>query len=202
MPSKAYSHYQVQRSRADLLTNHAGKMRGAHLKKDKEVFLHAALAAHVACWDSYIKQVVKEKYDAIYAVAPPGYVMLHDISKKRTDASAVKLNTPNAENTRKFLIESSGFDPWGLWVNISFGASKLSALHVRERINEIFKVRHSFAHGFVMPSFTWNQDASGNARLNCNILRSVSQFFDELVTNTDSGYSAFISTNFNIPQPW
>jgi hypothetical protein len=203
MPSAAYLHYQAQRERADYLTAHAGRIRTARQLNEKEVFLHAALAAHVAAWDAYLKQVVREKYNAVFGVATPAYAMMHDIAKNAMEASAKKLNTPNAENARNFMMNTSGFDPWASWANIPFGSVRLNAaLAVRERINEIFKVRHSFAHGYTMPNYQWNQDAAGRTLLTCQTLRSVSGFFNSLVSKTDKDFSTYIGSSFGIARPW
>jgi hypothetical protein len=203
MSSRALIEYGSQRSKADYLISHAGSLKLKSQGSEKAILLHAALAAHVAAWDSYVKRLMKEKYSAIFHSNSVDYMALHEISKKRTEKAIEKLNTPNAENCRNFMIESSGFDPWPSWINVRFGNSVLTAnLMVNARLNEIFKVRHSFAHGFTMPNFHWNTNAIGGAHLDCSCLRSVSGFFGQLATKTDEGFSTHISTHFGRNKPW
>lgn len=203
MPSVAKVLYDAQRQRADLIVRHAASLRRASQRDDKLVLLHAALAAHVAAWDAYIKAIAKEKYSFVARPADVGYSTLRQIAEDRMTTAARKLNTPNAENARNFLMEYSSFDPWPSWVNARFGAINLpSVLGVRERLNEIFQVRHSFAHGLTMPVYIWNQDNGGVARLDVRTLRAISGFFDSLVSKTDVGYALHIATTFAVPRPW
>ncbi|WP_369333929.1 HEPN domain-containing protein [Xanthomonas sp. LMG 8989] len=195
--------YDSQRRKADLIVSHASKIRSAALREDKAALLHAALAAHVAAWDAYVKAVVAHKYSVVSDPTALGYSVLRAIAEERMKASAKKLNTPNSENTRTFMMESSQFDPWPSWTNVTFGKDIItSSLNVRERINEIFHVRHSFSHGFPMPAYTWNQDSSGATALNSTSLRSVSSFFESIVSKTDVAYSIHIATTFAISRPW
>jgi hypothetical protein len=203
MPSRALIEYGSQRSKADYLIAHAGTLKQRSQVNEKAILLHAALAAHVAAWDSYVKRLMKEKYSAIFHTNSVDYMALHEISKKRTEKAIEKLNTPNAENCRNFMMECSGFDPWPSWVNVRFGSAMLTAnLMVSARLNEIFKVRHSFAHGFTMPNFLWNTNAAGAAHLDCGCLRSVSGFFNQLVAKTDDGFSNHVSVHFGRNRPW
>ncbi|WP_414882646.1 hypothetical protein [Pseudomonas sp. IT-P2] len=195
--------YGSQRSKADYLISHAGQLRRAKLHKEKAILLHAALAAHVAAWDSYVKRLMREKYGAIFSTVSPGYGTLHEISRRRTEKAIEKLNTPNAENVRNFMMECSDFDPWPSWINIRFGSATLPAsIMVTNRLNEVFKVRHSFAHGFTMPMFPWNTGRAGSAHLDCGTLRSVSGFLNDLAIATDSGFSIHIASRFAIAKPW
>ncbi len=203
MPSRALVEYVSQRSKADYLIAHAASLRKKAQGSEKAILLHASLAAHVAAWDSYVKRLMREKYSAIFHTSAVDYMALHDISKKRTEKAIEKLNTPNADNCRNFMIECSGFDPWPAWVNVKFGSMMLSSsLLVRERLNEIFKVRHSFAHGYTMPNFNWNTSPAGAAHLDCGCLRSVSGFFHQVAVKTDDGFSAHVSVHFGRAKPW
>lgn len=203
MPSQSKLEYDSQRKKADLILSHASSLRAASKKDDKAILLHASLAAHVAAWDAYIKAVALRKYSSISRPNDAGYSLLKTISEQGMRAAAKKLNTPNADNTRKFLMEWSQFDPWPHWSNIKFGNENLtSTLLVKERIDEILKVRHSFSHGFPMPAYSWNQDSNQNTHLSTSSIKSVSSFFESLVSRTDTQYSIHISTTFAIERPW
>lgn len=203
MPSHAFAKYVVLRNNAEHLINHAARLRKKADDSAKSIFLHAALAAHTAAWDAYIKALVDDYYNAISRPLDHAYAAIHLIARKRMDAAKEKLNTPNSENSRNFCLEYTGFDPWTSWARVGgrFGVSN-SSLHVRERLNEIFKVRHSFAHGFTMPIYAWNQDPSGSARLNCNVLRNTSLFFGGIVKETDAGMASHIMLQRGGLKPW
>ncbi|MCP3967835.1 MAG: hypothetical protein GY718_16030 [Lentisphaerae bacterium] len=54
----------------------------------------------------------------------------------------------------------------------------MGAQEVRERLNEILKVRHSFAHGFSVPAYSWIQNNSGRIRLTNKSLVDVDALFN------------------------
>ncbi|MGE8234732.1 MAG: hypothetical protein ACN6PQ_00485 [Stenotrophomonas indicatrix] len=203
MPSASKVEYDAHRRRADLIVKHAGSLVKISMAEDKAILLHAALAAHVAAWDAYIKAVVMKKYHSVGRDQDAGYAQLRSIAEDRAKEAAKKLNTPNADNVRGFFLQCSQFDPWPNWANIKFGSEVLpSSLNVRERVDQVLKVRHSFSHGFPMPVFEWNQGQDGATKLNVAILKSVSGFFAALVDRTDVAYSNHISTTFAIQRPW
>ena len=203
MASQAYSKFNELILKANLLSQHAGKLK---LKKDapaKAVFLHAALATQVAAWDVYVKALALEYFSAITNVSDVRFMELHTLCKQAMTEAKDKLNTPNSENSRVFLVKYTGFDPWSSWGGVKFGSNTLtSSLVVRERLNEILKLRHSFAHGFAMPIFNWNQNTNGAAYLTCHVVRSTSNFFASLCKSTDSAMSLHISVQHRVPRPW
>lgn len=203
MPSVSKIEYDSQRRRADLIVSHAATLTRRAQLEDKGILLHAALAAHVAAWDAYIKAVVLRKYQSIGRDHDAGYAQLRSIAEERAKGAAKKLNTPNADNARNFFLQCSQFDPWPSWVNVRFGSEVLlSSLNVRDRIDQVLKVRHSFSHGFSMPAFEWNQGTDGATKLTVGSIRGVSGFFAVLVDRTDVSYSNHISTTFGIERPW
>lgn len=203
MPSRAFNKYVDLRDNATHLVNHAAKLRKKNEAAAKSIFLHAALAAYTAAWDAYIKALADDYFDATVKPLDLSYSAIHSIAKTRMIAAKEKLNTPNSENCRNFCAEYTGFDPWTSWPKVGrYAGQPGSSLHVRNRLNEIFKVRHSFAHGFTMPIYTWNQDPTGAARLTCSVLRNIAQFFSELVKETDFGMALHIANQHGKPSPW
>ena len=203
MPSQAKARFNGQLQRAELLISHAGRQRGSAALPSKQVFLHAALTSQVAAWDAFVKGLSREYFSTTSIPTDAKYSIVHSLLQGRFDSAVQKLNTPNSDNMREFFVSYTGFDPWPQWINIKFGNTLLaSSLLVRNRIDEIFKVRHSFAHGFTMPLYSWNTDSSGAAHLDCRTLRNTGRFLDQVCIKTDAGLSLHISSQFGIPRPW
>ena len=203
MPSAARQRFVSLHQKSDLLRTHAGKLKKQTDAQAKLVFLHAALAAQVAAWDSYVKAVAKEYFTATADPMNPRYSGMHLLLQQRMAEAEKKLNTPNSENTRNFLLQYLGFDPWPCWNNIKFGSVLLSnALLIRDRLDEIFKLRHSFAHGFSMPTFNWNQNSAGQSHLDCKTILSTGNFLSSLCRLTDDGLSNHIASQHSIQKPW
>jgi hypothetical protein len=203
MSSRALAKYLALSESATLLVDQAAKLRKISDFPAKSIFLHAALAAYTAAWDAYVKALASEYYSATAKPLDRSYDAMHLIAMKRMAVAREKLNTPNSDNSRNFCVEYTGFDPWNSWANVGrYAGVAGSVLHVRERLNEIFKVRHSFAHGLTMPVYTWNQDRAGAACLTCRVLRNVAQFFSALAKETDKGMALHITTQHGIPRPW
>ncbi|WP_186105118.1 HEPN domain-containing protein [Burkholderia gladioli] len=203
MPSQALIKFTGLMGNAKHLVDQAAKLKKKSDTAAKSIFLHAALAAYTAAWDAYIKALAEDYYTSTTNATDTSYNHLHLIAKARMNAAKSKLNTPNSENCRTFLSDYTGFDPWPNWANAGrFAGRPGSSLHAQTRLNEIFKVRHSFAHGFTMPIYSWNQDSSGAAKLNCKGLREIENFFTSLTKETDKGMSGHVATQHGKPPPW
>ena len=81
-------------------------------------------------------------------------------------------------------------------------ARGMNALATRLRLNEIVKVRHSLAHGFAMPGYSWTQAASGETRLTMQELGWTRAFFNHLVTTTDLGLRTHLVATYGVVPNW
>lgn len=199
MPSPSALKFRDAMERASTLARLSTDKRLRPLSREhSRFFLHAALAASVAAWEAYSEGLVADFYREIFDVAT-GFARLHAIAKARAEKSRTKFNTPNSEQTRELLLDCTGYDPINEW---TWPARNMTGPLVRERLNEIVRVRHSFAHGLAMPSFSWNVTPGGSARLDRAGLNMIEAFFKNIVTCTDTGMSNYIRTNFNPHLNW
>jgi len=165
----------------------------------KQIYLHSYLAGIVAAWDSYIKSIVKEHFTLVSNPLDVRYHSIYSLLKDYADQSIKKLNTPNADNARNFLISSVGYDPLGDWI---WTTRAYTAQATRERLNEIFHVRHSFAHGFTMPSYSWNTSSTGKTRLTLVSVDDSRELLKYLVQSTDIGISRNLQNVHSIMTGW
>lgn len=200
MPSGALNNYMNGLSNSQLIRKKIQVGAANLIFSEKQVFYHAALASNVAAWDSYVNNIVREFYNFILSSSiNSDYRTLHSISVNQAENLLRKFNTPNAENTRNLLLQCTGYDPIADWVWARRG---MSGLDTRTRLNEILKVRHSFAHGFSMPSYTWNSSNAGTVRLTSSIIKFIEDFFKFLVFSTENGVKREIESHFSVVTNW
>lgn len=156
-----------------------------------QVFLHAALATLVAAWDAYVNELVRNFFSETASPLDARYEAIHAVARESSERAGLRFNTPNWENAREFLVHCTGYDPFNDWV---WPKRSMGAQAVKIRLNEILKVRHSFAHGFVIPAFPWTQSRSGRTRLTVRALADTEAFFNNLVRQTDRGMKAHIAS--------
>lgn len=203
MPSAAKAKFTTILARADLLCQNAARIRKKAESPTKVVLLHAALANQVAAWDVYVKALSLEYFFATANPADIRFSAMHELLKAQLENELKKFNTPNSDNCRALLLKYAKFDPWPTWLNIRFSGGLMSAsLLVRNTLDEILKLRHSFAHGFSLPAHSWNMDSSGAATLNCKILGETRKFLTQVCDRTDDGLSRHIAAQHGIAKPW
>ena len=158
----------------------------------KNNYLHAALAAHVAAWDSYINKLVREFVQCTASPLNIEYSSIHSVYSDFTSRALEKFNTPNSNNTRVLLMQCSGYDPINDWV---WRKANMNGLQVRTFLDEILKVRHSFAHGLSIPSYAWTVTTSGRRQLNVGSVSKCRNFLSHLASVTDESLSKFGKTH-------
>ena len=78
----------------------------------------------------------------------------------------------------------------------------MAGLQVRARLNEILRVRHSFAHGFDIPDYDWTRSPGGKIRLTSKAIQETEAFFKNLVKVTDRGMKTHIELTYGLTSFW
>ena len=200
MSSPAALKYITAASRVQTLRKAVTDGRLRPMSQDEiQVYYHAALAAYVAAWDAYINDLVREFYNVIADSSDLRFDAIYRVARQAAERALERFNTPNWENTRHLLDQCTGYDPIGDWVWARRG---IGGLQVRERLNEILHVRHSFAHGFGMPAYDWTQSPMGRVRLTSKVIQETEAFFKNLVNVTDTGMKGHIDQTYGISNIW
>ena len=200
MPSPAALKYKILSNTGRTLRETATDPRLHPISRSQtQVYYHSALAAFVAAWDAYINELVRNFFTTTANPLDPKFHAVHSIARDTAERALERFNTPNSENTRNLLIQNTGYDPIGNWI---WSARSMSGLAVRQRLNEILRVRHSFAHGFAIPAYSWTQTPTGKVRLTAKAIDDVDAFFRHLVAVTDLGMKQHIQTIYGIVVAW
>ena len=200
MASPAALKYDIAAQKARVLRLTATDPRLQPISHSQtQVYYHSALATFVAAWEAYIEELVRNFFDATANPLDPKFHAVHSIAKNTAVRSLERFNTPNAENTRNLLVQYTGYDPIGDWI---WSTRKMSAIATRQMLNEILQVRHSFAHGFPIPAYSWTQAPTGKVRLTAKAINDVDAFFRYIVNVTDRGMKQHVQTIYGIVVPW
>ena len=168
-------------------------------QEEIQVYYHAALAAYVAAWEAYINGLVSNFYDVIVDASDSRFHAIYTVARQAAERALSRFNTPNWENTRNLLVQWTNYDLINDWV---WSRRGMSGVQVRDRLNEILQVRHSFAHGFDIPAYDWTQSPGGRVQLTSKAIQETEAFFKNLVNVTDSGMKAHINLTYGISNTW
>ncbi|MDQ7809682.1 HEPN domain-containing protein [Amycolatopsis sp. A133] len=159
----------------------------------------ACLAAHVAAWETYLENVVK---DFLTLVADPldvRYSAVIDLLAPKIDSELKRFNTPKYGNARDLIYTSTGYDPINDW---NWPSRGMGGPAVKNLVDEIVTVRHHFAHGAPMRAYSWNTNKTGQARLTDDCLNLVRGIFSHLAGVTDRNLSGHIKATYSIGKVW
>jgi hypothetical protein len=160
---------------------------------NRQILYHASLALNVAAWDAYLNDIISEFFFLVSNPIQQPFGAMTTLTRQFADRAVKKFNTPNFDNSRELLMSCTGYDPYADW---TWPQKSLSVLQVKELLNQILKVRHSFAHGFAMPTFSWTQSNSGKVRLTNASVAHTAALLRHLIVCTDRGLSAHISATY------
>jgi hypothetical protein len=200
MPSPAAHAYIRGVKRAHTLRDVTIDVRLRPLpSEDVQTFAHAYLTSLVAVWDAYLKELARNFYQETAMPLRVDYHAIHEVARMAGERAMERFNTPNWENARNFLIATTGYDPISDW---TWPRRGMGVQDGKERLNQILRVRHSFAHGFAIPSYSWTTSKRGRVRLTVEVLRDTEAFFNNLVRKTDSGLQRHIETTYGRVVAW
>lgn len=200
MASTAYSGFQTAKSRVGRLLAISTDQRLRPIRYvDAEPSLHASLASMVSAWEAYIEAVLLEALDSIARGAPPGELALVLLLKDEARRAVEKFNTPNAENCRDLILRYTGFDAIAVLSSPRLG---LASHPARERLNQILKVRHSFAHGFPIPDYPWTVRAGVSRRLTKRAVSESITLVDDFAFAIDRALAAHVVGAFPGRTAW
>ena len=124
---------------------------------------------------------------------------MHTLANSIARSQLERFSAPNAENTRNLILASTGYDPWTDW---QWPARRMNALAVRNRLNEILKVRHSLAHGFAMPAIFLESIGVRRNSITLYDFERTRTFLDHLAASTDRGMKLHLNTVYSIVPKW
>lgn len=159
----------------------------------------ASLAAYVAAWECYLEQVVGDYYSLVFRPADVAFMDLKAILEQRNARSVSRFNTPNAATSRTLLFECTGYDPINDW---NWPRRRLGGLATRSLLDDVVRIRHTFAHGAPLPGYWWNRSRAGTARLSTNELDIVEGLLSRLVEVTDRNLSMRLRDVYALTGGW
>jgi hypothetical protein len=195
MPSASAVLFFEGRKRARLLVR-AARVTGV----DKATALHAALAMLVAAWEGYLERLVLEAQGEVSDAANRGLSGVLALLKTLSESEIKRFNTPNADNARRLLSAYTGYDPINDW---SWPNGNLNAIQTRQRLDEVLRVRHSFAHGAAIPgNISWARNRNRLGELTSRALWSTDSLLSHLVRATDAGMATHLNSVYGVSLKW
>ena len=117
MGSPAYAKYLAGVSQAARIRSAVADSRLRPIQREQaQAFAHASLAALVAAWDGYLNELVRNFYSETADPTNSSFHAIYEIARSQSRVVGKRFNTPNWENSRDFLVATTGFDPYSSWV--------------------------------------------------------------------------------------
>lgn len=164
-----------------------------------EPTLHASLAASVSAWEAFIEDLCLELLDEIGRIPDARLQMVLSVLRLEAAKAVEKFNTPNFENCRNLLLRFSGFDPYP---HMHVPRLGLSVVQTQSRLNDILKVRHTFAHGAPIPNLPWLTRYGVSSRLSKKNASEAGSLLDELTKSIEAAASNYLKAAYRVPIRW
>lgn len=151
MPSAAHAKFNSMMQGALILSTFAGQPSSACQDQAliDQVCRKASVANAVGCWEGYVEAVLREFVSKVRVQAHRRAWTLIAQYEALVDKMAAELNNPNWDKARDLIYVVTGMDPYASWI----WSPKFSSQHdTRQFFEGVMKVRHAFAHGFVVPN--------------------------------------------------
>lgn len=194
MASEANKKFALFRRRARRLLQTATDQRLRPLSyENMEPGLHASLAGLVSAWEAYIEAITLEAIDCLVDPSDLKRSAIVQVLRKEAQRATESFNTPNFDNARTLLLRYTGFDAYTSMQSPRLG---LGVPQTQTRLNEILRVRHSFAHGLPIPNYSWLSRYGVSSRLTKRAVENVDILLGDLVAEIDRDLGAFMVATF------
>jgi hypothetical protein len=135
----------------NLIRTHQGQNPNRGRRWHELALNRAVIVLAVAAWQAFVADTTRA---ILLTIEPPTGdpgMPLYRVVKAATKNAVRRFNTPDTRNTLD-LFHSVGFDPESAWrVSVGKPPQQLRPHEVRERIEQWLDVRHTIAHGAVLP---------------------------------------------------
>ena len=163
--------------------------------EEAEPALHAALASYVSAWEVYVENSTTEFVQKLQASLTTEGSAVATILLAEASMAKSKFNTPNYENSRDLFLRFTGVDTYPVMASHRLA---LSGPQTRDRLNEILKVRHSFAHGAPIPAYAWLKRYGTTNRLTKTAVQMVETLITDLVRQVDAALERQLQQVFHL----
>ena len=212
MPSVSHAQFVNQLQLVEqLIAVHGEVQQGRGRRHQQDAIHKAGVVMAVAAWQAYLEKIAMEVVgifeEALLNPADgnpaPDWARIVIQSRKTSVKHAVsRFNTPNSQNARTLIRDSTGFDPQAVW-EWRQGPRQWNGHITRERTDAWVKIRHTVAHGYDLPTdFEFLHGQNGEARLTLSLLKECVKHFNHLVRLTDSGLRQFLTTTHTVAPNW
>jgi hypothetical protein len=212
MASQALKDFEIlMESVDDLIGIHSRVQTGKGRRHGQEALHKAGVVLTIAAWQSYIEKLCLEALAAIetiYTNPPPQQNVApwatssFYFRKPAVLQSVGTLNTPNTQNVIRLLDYSFGCNPKESWV-WNAPNRKWTSAQFCARTDEWLRIRHTIAHGNVLPmNLTWIKNNSGTARLKLSLLQECKRHFDKMANLTDEAMGEHLRNQYGLNVDW
>ena len=151
MSSASLAKFQDSVVGAKVLASFCGANSAASANQDftDQCVLRAAIAQAVGCWEGYIEGALPEfVYKTRVQAHRKAWTLIVQF-ESLVDKLTGDLNTPNWDKSRELILSVTGMDPYASWI---WAPRFTNQTDTKAFFDGILKVRHSFAHGFSVPT--------------------------------------------------